>query len=719
MPEANVTGVADQLGGRGVDSDMLRAPDADREATGAAGRSGRIVPVLFALAASALLTGPVAAQPRSGAPSAPAAAPAQADPWRIIEVPQATLVLARDGTPIGLLGAEKRLSVPLETLPRHVGQAFVAVEDKRFYQHDGVDLVGVAAAIKDAATSGDVRGASTITQLLVGNMHPELVDRRDRSISRKLREQQAARDMEKRYSKAQILEAFLNQIPFGRGLHGVELAARHYFGKPASALSLAEAASLAAMPKSPVQYDPIRYPERHRERRNLVLALMRDQGYITPPQARAAQAEPLRTVPDASRLDAPWVVDVVRVQAERAGVPVLQGGYVIRTTIDPAAQRAAAEALTAGITDMESRPGWRHGPCNEAARRAQRCLEGAVVAVDPYTGDVRALVGGRDYATSTFNRAVDGSRQPGSAFKPFVYAAALARGITAASPVADTALRVPLPEGRTYSPTNADEQFLGELSLRDALARSRNPVAVELALAVGMDSVASVARRAGLRAPIAPFPSSALGASVVQPLNFVVAYAPFANGGSAVEARFIDRIEDRSGRVVHAVRPAGLTPAMDPRVAFIVRDMLREAVERGTGTAARRAVPAGIPLAGKTGTSNDNADVWFVGLTPDLVAGAWLGFDTPRTIAAGAGGASLAAPIVGRLLGAVPPQRGAPAWEPPSGVIAVAFDRSTGREAAAGTPRERLVQEWFLEGTEPAAVAAWPWRLFRVGPIGP
>ena len=654
-------------------------------------------------------------------PTSPPAStrPAPSEPWRIIDVPQASLVLARDGTLLGLLGAEKRLSVPLDGLPRYLGQAFVAVEDKRFYQHDGVDLVGVAAAIKDAATSGDVRGASTITQLLVGNMHPEIVDRRDRSISRKLREQQAARDMEKRYSKAQILEAFLNQIPFGRGLHGVELAARTYFGKPASALSLAEAASLAAMPKSPVQYDPIRFPERHRERRNLVLALMRDQGYITAPQARAAQAEPLRTDPEASRVEAPWVVDVVQVQAERAGVPVSQGGYVVRTTIDPVAQQAAASALVAGIADMESRPGWRHGPCNAAARRERRCLEGALVAVDPYSGDVRALVGGRDYAASRFNRAVDGNRQPGSAFKPFVYAAALSRGVTAALPVADTALQVRLPEGRIYSPTNADAQFLGALTLREALARSRNPVAVELALAVGMDSVAATARRAGLRAPIAPVPASALGASVVQPLNFVVAYAPFANGGQAVEPRFIDRIEDKAGRVVHTARAAAPTPAIDPRVAFIVRDMLRDAVERGTGGAARRAVPAGVPLAGKTGTTNDNADVWFVGLTPDLVAGAWLGFDTPRTISPGAGGASLAAPIVGQFLGALPPQRNASSWEPPSGVIAVDLDRRTGREADAFTPNDARVSEWFLEGTDPAALAAWPWRLFRIGPIGP
>ncbi len=640
------------------------------------------------------------------------------EPWRIIDVPQASLVLARDGSLIGTLGSERRLSVPLASLPRHVGQAFVAVEDKRFYQHDGVDLVGVAAAIKDAATSGDVRGASTITQLLVGNMHPEIIDRRDRSLGRKLREQQAARDMEKRYSKAQILEAFLNQIPFGRGLHGIELAARHYFGKPAAELTVAEAASLAAMPKSPVQYDPIRNPARNKERRDLVIALMREQGYLTAAQAAAAQRTPLRTAPDFGVVEAPWVVDVVRVQAERAGVPVQQGGFVVRTTIDPTVQRAAVRALVEGIAEMESRPGWRHGPCRAAARGPRECLEGAVVALDPWTGDVRALVGGRDYGASSFNRAVDGNRQPGSTFKPFVYATAVGAGLTANAAVADTALQVALPEGRTYSPSNADGTFDGELTMREALARSRNPVAVELALRVGLDSVRSVARRAGLRSAIAPFPSSALGASVVQPLNFVVAYAPFANGGMAVEPRFIDRIEDRAGKVVHAARAVPPTPALDPRVAFVVRDMMRDAVERGTGTAARRAVPAAIPLAGKTGTSNDNADVWFVGMTPDLVAGAWLGFDTPKMITPGAAGGTLAAPIVGRLLGAAASTRGAAAWAPPAGLVSVELDRDSGRDADALTPVARRYTEWFLDGTQPGAAAAWPWAIFRLGPIG-
>jgi penicillin-binding protein 1A len=667
----------------------------------------------------ALVAAPLAAQ------GAAKGAAGTGEPWSIITPPQVTLVLARDGTLIGEIGRERRLSIALRTLPRYVGQAFIAVEDKRFYQHDGVDLVGVAGALKDAVTKGDIRGASTITQLLVGNMHPDVIDRRDRSPARKLREQAAAREMERRYSKEQILEAFLNQISFGRGAFGIEMAARQYFGKGAADLTLAEAASLASMPKSPVLYDPTRYPDRNRERRNTVLALMADQGYITAAQASAAQREPVRTVSRTEQL-APWVTDVVRVQAERAGVPVMQGGYRIVTTVDAALQRATQQALSTGIDEIEARPGFRGQRCartpvpakpSARAPRVDACLEGAAVVLDPASGEVRALVGGRDYARSSFNRAVDGNRQPGSSFKAFVYAQALAQGLTANALVADTALRIRLDNGQVYSPDNADNDFLGTLTMREALTRSRNPVAVQLALTVGMDSVTALARRAGLRAPIAPYPSSALGASVVQPLDFVAAYAVFDNGGVAVDPRFIARVEDRTGRAVFTSPAAAPRPAMDARVAFIMRDMMQDVVERGTATALRRLVPSRIPVAGKTGTTNDNTDVWFVGMTPEYVAGVWLGFDKPAMISPGAVGGTLAAPIAGRIIAAAHEGRSSRGWTPPPGVVSAELDRTTGKVADATTPADRRYTEWFLLGTEPGALA-WPWSLFRMGPIG-
>jgi 1A family penicillin-binding protein len=658
-------------------------------------------------------------------PTKPVAMPqAPVEAWQIITPPQASLVLGRDGSLIGMLGKERRLNVSLRSLPKYVGQAFVAVEDKRFYQHDGVDLVGIAGALKDAV-QGDVRGASTITQLLVGNMHPGLVDRRDRSIGRKLREQQAAREMEKHYNKEQILEAFLNQISFGRGAYGIEMAARQYFAKGAAELTLPEAASLASMPKSPVQYDPARFPDRNRTRRNTVLALMTEQGYITANQRNTAQKAPVATA-ISREANAPWVIDVVRVQAERAGVLVGQGGYRIHTTIDPAIQTITQRAVSSGVDEIESRPGFRGVPCaglrgadslGKPTAKVQACLEGAAIVIDPATGDVRALVGGRNFARSSFNRAVDGNRQPGSSFKAFVYAQALAQGMTASTMVADTALAIRLPNGQTYRPENADNAFLGTLTMRDALTRSRNPVAVQLAMGVGMDSVAALARRSGLRAPIALYPSSALGASVVQPLDFVAAYATFDNGGVAVEPRFILRIEDRSGRAVFTPPTATPPPAMDPRVAFIVRDMLQDVVTRGTATALRRLVPSRVLVAGKTGTTNDNADVWFVGMTPEYVTGVWIGFDKPAMIAPGAAGGTLAAPIAGHILADIYGTRGSGAWTPPPGVIGVELDRATGKPADASTPSDRRYTEWYLDGTEPGA-APWPWGLFRIGPIG-
>ena len=651
--------------------------------------------------------------------------PSTGEPWRIIAPPQATLVLARDGTVLGTIGRERRLSVPLPTLPPYVGQAFIAVEDKRFYQHDGVDLVGVAGALKDAVTKGELRGASTITQLLVGNMHPDVIDRRDRTPARKLREQQAARAMERHYTKAQILEAFLNQIPFGRGAYGIEMAARQYFAKGAAELTLAEAATLAAMPKSPVRYDPVTHPERSLERRNTVLALMAAQGYLTPAQARRAQQDPLRPVLTA-RAIAPWVTDVVRVQAERIGIPVTQGGYRLVTTVDAALQRLAQEGLQAEIEGIERRPGFRGARCAGATpplpRRetpgARQCLEGVLVALDPGSGDVRALVGGRDYARSSFNRAVDGLRQPGSSFKPFAYAQALSQGLTANALLADTAVRLRLVTGQWYAPENADGAFLGPLTMREALVRSRNPVAVHLAMTVGLDSILALAQRSGIRSPIPSVPASVLGAGTVQPLDFIAAYAPFANGGSAVEPRVLLRIEDRSARPLWSAPAAVRTPVLDPRVAFLVRDILREAVERGTGAAMRAVLPSTLQVAGKTGTTNDNADVWFVGMTSDLVIGSWLGFDRPAPIAAGAAGGTMAAPLVGRVLARYYGNRALPPWTPPDGLTTVELDRATGRPASEATPPDRRYREYFLAGTEPGALA-WPWSFFRLGPITP
>ena len=650
-------------------------------------------------------------------PAAPKAPKSTGQAWQIVTPPQSSLVYARDGSLIGEIGTEWRTSVSIRTLPKYVGEAFIAVEDKRFYQHNGVDVVGIASAIKDDLL-GASRGASTITQLLVGNMHPDLIDRRDKSLSRKLREQSAAREMERHYNKEQILEAFLNQISFGHGWYGIESAARHYFGKSAAQLTIAEAATLAAMPKGPAVYDPAKYPDRAKNRRDAILGLMAEQKYITPGEAAAAKAEPVRTAPNGGvSAPSPYFIDVVRVQAERAGVAVSTGGYRIYTTLDPALQRAAVQALAEGTAEVERRPGYHHPTYASHARGSTEYLQGAVVAIDPSSGDVKALVGGRNYQESPFNRAVSGLRQPGSSFKPFVYARALMDSLPPNAIVGDTAIDIRYDQ-QSYRPRNSDDKFMGNITLREAITFSRNPVAVQLWMKYGADSIIALARRFGINTPISPYPASAIGASEVHPLDFIAAFTAFDNLGTPMVPRFVYRVDDRSGKTLWSQGVASLPPALDPQVAFILRDMMRDVVDRGTATSVRRYLPPSVPVAGKTGTTDDNTDVWFVGVTPDIVAGVWLGFDKPRSIAEhGVAGGSLAAPVFAQMLAQAGYTHPGSIWEAPSGLVTAELDRHTGKLADASTPAERRYTEYFLAGTEPGALRVDARRLFVLGPI--
>jgi penicillin-binding protein 1A len=451
---------------------------------------------------------------------------------------------------------------------------------------------------------------------------------------------------------------------------------------------------------------------------------MADQGYVSREVAEKAKNEPIVTAPDAgTSAPAQYFVDAVRQAAQRAGIPVANGGYHVYTTLDPALQRAAVVALVEGTARVEARPGYRHATYAAAIKTRAPYLQGAVVAIDPATGDVRALVGGRNYAASPFDR-VFALRQPGSAIKPLVYAAALADSIPPNAIVPDTALSIPMPSGPNYQPGNADGQFLGPMTLHEALVRSRNPVAVQLGMRVGIDSIAALAQRLGISSPIALVPSSAIGASAVRPLELVTAYSAFANLGSVVQPRLITRIDDPTGKPAYSAAVAPQTPVLDPRVAFMIRRMMQDVAERGTGAAARQAVPAAIPVAGKTGTTNDNADVWFVGLTPDLVGGVWLGFDQPVTIAAGAAGGSLAAPIWGQMVARYYASLGAAAapnvaaWDtPPPGLSYAELDRETGALADTTTPPRHRYLEFFLPGTEPAALKSDPWRTPQFGAL--
>ena len=629
----------------------------------------------------------------------PATAQGTGEPWRIIDLPQSSLIYARDRTILGDVGRQVRTSVPLASLPAYLPQAFVAVEDHRFYQHDGVDVVGFLGTLKDAL-SGRMRGGSTITMQLVGNMHPDVVSRRDRSIDRKLREQAAAREMERHYGKQQILEAYLNTIEFGHGWYGVDAAARHYFGLPANRVTLAQAATLAALPKAPVSYDPIRHPERAKLRRDLVLTLMARQGLISDAAADSAKREPVATVPDARTGPAPYAVDAAAAEAQRDGVPVMEGGYRVYTSLDPGLEQSAVSALADGVAKQPDG------------------LEGMVVALDPASGEIRALVGGRNYIASSFDRALNALRQPGSAFKPVVYAGAVADSLPANAVVYDTALAIPLEDGTVYRPEDDDKQFLGAMTMREALIRSRNAVAVQLAMRVGLDSVIALAHRLGITTPMAPYPATAIGASAVRPIELVGAYAAFDNGGAVVVPHLLMRVDDRAGRTVWASPPALGATVLDSGVAFIVRDMMRDVVERGTATSVRRILPAAVPAAGKTGTTNDNTDVWFVGMTPDLVAGVWLGFDQPRTIGPGAVGGTLAAPVWARMMASYYAGREPGTWVPPSTLVTAELDRATGALADTSTPVDRRYTEYFLPGTEPAELRFDPKSVMSDGPIG-
>jgi penicillin-binding protein 2D len=346
-------------------------------------------------------------------------------------------------------------------------------------------------------------------------------------------------------------------------------------------------------------------------------------------------------------------------------------------------------------------------------------IQGAVVAMDPYTGDVRALIGGRNYPLAPFNRATNARRQPGSSIKPFVYAKALEYGIPPNRVFNDTIVEIPLENGESYMPDNSDNKFLGPLTVRRALALSRNTVAVQMALEVGMDSIADLAKRLGFSSAMMPTPASAIGASVVLPIELVAAYSVFANNGQVVAPRMITRIADLQNRTVFSTVPSVPRQVLDPRAAFIMRDLLREAAELGTGSQARASVPRAVPVAGKTGTTNDNRDVWFMGLTPDLVGGVWLGFDAPKTITEKAVGGTLAAPIWGKMMGEYYKTHRAGDWPAaPPGIVFAEINRYSGELATPSTSSDARITEFFMPGTEPAEIRS-PWNVPRWGAVIP
>ncbi|HEU5211099.1 MAG TPA: transglycosylase domain-containing protein, partial [Longimicrobiales bacterium] len=435
----------------------------------------------------------------------------------------APVLLDRNGEHFADLTPFERVVVELESLPPHVPQAFLAVEDQRFFRHDGVDWVRVIGATLANLRARDVtQGSSTISMQLARNVFPTVVPGQERTLRRKLLEVRIAQEIEQTYGKDEILELYLNHIYFGGGAYGIEAAAQRWFDIPASELTVAQAALLAALPKAPSHYDPRFHPEAAKARRDLVLSLMEQQQRIDPETAGAARDTEIRVVADARPEDedplGSWFVDVIRsTLEERFGDDLYGGRLRIHTTMDVRAQRAAEEELREQIARLSGRVREGEGP-----------LQGAVVLLDARTGDVLALVGGRDHDVSRYNRAMRGFRQVGSAFKPFVYAAAIEDGFPPSQLIEDTPLRMELSRNDVWEPRNYDGRFEGVVTMREALVRSRNVPTVRLASAVGTEHVAQVAKSTGITSRIPTEPSMALGTASMSPLELAIAYTPFA-----------------------------------------------------------------------------------------------------------------------------------------------------------------------------------------------
>ncbi|HEX2164754.1 MAG TPA: PBP1A family penicillin-binding protein, partial [Thermoanaerobaculia bacterium] len=630
----------------------------------------------------------------------------------------APVLLDRDGEPFAELKPAGHRVVELEDLPEHVAAAFVAVEDRRFRQHDGVDWRRVVGALLANLRAREIEeGSSTITMQLARNVFPDRIEAQRKTLGRKLLEARVARKIESEFSKDEILELYLNYIYFGGGARGIDAASRLYFDKSPTELTLDEAALLAALPKAPSHYDPRRHPERARERRDLVLDLMVEQGRIDEDEAAAAREAELdiskgSTPPRSEIAFAPYFVEEVRSRLEeRFGDAIYTEPLRIRTTLDRNAQTAAAEELARQLERIENGT-WgrfdapRYDPGDELPQGSTEYLQGAAVVVAADTGDVLAWVGGRDFLHSRFDRVEDARRQIGSAFKPFVYATALAQGHTLSERLVDRPIEIPLDRRRTWRPENFGDHYEGLVSVREALVRSKNVPTVRLAQAVGTVEVAETAREMGLPGDRIPrTPAMALGTASLSPVELAAAYTAFANLGERVEPRLILEVTRPDGEVLWETEVEE-ERVIDPAVAFLVTDALSDAVSRGTGAAVRQAGLT-VPAAGKTGTTNDRRDTWFVGYTPEMVGAVWIGFDQPRTIVPGAEGGRLAAPVWGRMMRRVYASRPAPEdWQPPGDVVRRAVDPATGYLLADGcapvgaAPR----QEYFLLGTEPQSI---------------
>jgi penicillin-binding protein 1A len=594
----------------------------------------------------------------------------------------ATRVYADNNELIDEFFLEDRKIIQIPDVPPVAIQAFIAAEDSRFFQHKGLDLQSIFRAFfKNIEAGKVVQGGSTITQQVAKALYlsPE------RSYVRKLKEAILAFKIDRYLSKEEILGLYMNHIYLGHGTYGIEAAAQGYFGKSARFLTLPEAALLAGLPKAPTKYSPFVNFELSRQRQIYVLDRMIEDGYITEAQKEQALATPLRlrSIRPKDKIAPYFIEHIRRYIMEKYGSDVLyKEGLEVYTTLDIEAQKAARDALERGLRELEERQDYERGQ-----------VQGALLCMDVKTGAIRAMVGGRDFTKSEFNRTMQSRRQPGSAFKPFIYTAAFDKGLTPATRIIDSPVSYPDPASSdgTWRPQNFDGRFLGPTTVRTALVQSRNVVTVKILQHIGIDYAAAYAANMGITSPLTRNLSLALGSSGVTLLEMVRAYGVLANQGQKTTPFFIKKIVDRTGQVFEE-NQAQAEQIIDPRIAFLTTYVMEDVVESGTG---RRVKGIGRPVAGKTGTTNDMRDAWFVGYTPSLVAGVWVGFDQERSLGQEEVGGRAAAPIWLYFMETALANTPAELFPVPEGIVFVKVDARTGRPASSG------VIEAFLDGMEP------------------
>lgn len=715
--------------------------------------------------------------------------------------PVVTEVLSQEGEVIGSFWDEKRFVVPVEELPEHLVHAFVAAEDARFYEHEGLDLLGIIRAFMKNIKAGRIeQGGSTITQQVTRSL---LLRNTKRTYRRKAREAILSMQIEKNFSKDRILFLYLNQIYLGAGAYGVEAAARTYFGKSAKHLDLAESAMLAGLPQAPSRYSPLRHFELAKTRQKYVLGRMRENGYITDEEMETALHEHLDIQEDRENpfRKAPYFTEQVRkYMLKKFGRDLLyRGGLKIFTTVNLAMQRAARKAVEKGLMELDHREGYRgplrhlseeevpvflkeeemkiegnpvapgdvieavvekvddRGKAVELRAGGTLCLlpfsemkwarkpdpkkayyavkvkkpsqvlkpgdvvrvrikekgmepfswivslsqepvvQGALLCMDPATGKVRVMIGGRDFDTSQFNRAIQSRRQPGSAFKPLIYAAALDKGMSPATVLID-APYIGIKEGpeeEDWKPKNYKEKFFGPTLFRTALAKSRNVITVKILKKIGVYYAIQYAKRMGIESKLSPDLSLALGSSGVSLMELTRAYSVFANGGMLVRPIFIERVVDRSGQVLEEHEPQ-VNQVISPETAYIMTDLLKAVIQEGTGW---RIKALKRPAAGKTGTTNDLRDAWFMGYTPELVTGVWVGYDDRSSMGKGETGSRAASPIWLYFMSSVLKGKPVVDFAVPEDIVFAKIDAKTGLLASPFS--KETVFQAFKQGTQP------------------